>query len=32
MLPPLVVKPVEIRRFLRALDGILKTGVGSAAV
>jgi acetylornithine/succinyldiaminopimelate/putrescine aminotransferase len=31
MLPPLVVKPAEIRRFLRALDEILKGGAGAAA-
>ncbi len=31
MLPPLVIKPAEIRRFLRALDEVLKGGAGSAA-
>ncbi len=31
LLPPLVVKPAEIRRFLRVLDEVLKTGVGAAA-
>lgn len=31
MLPPLVVKPAEIRRFLRALDEVLKGGAGGAA-
>ena len=30
MLPPLVVKPAEIRRFLRALNEVLKTGAGQA--
>jgi acetylornithine/N-succinyldiaminopimelate aminotransferase len=30
LLPPLVVKPAEIRRFLRVLDEVLKTGAGAA--
>jgi acetylornithine/succinyldiaminopimelate/putrescine aminotransferase len=31
MLPPLVIKPAEIRRFLRALDEVLKGGAGGVA-
>jgi predicted acetylornithine/succinylornithine family transaminase len=31
MVPPLVVKPAEIRRFLRALKDVLKGGAGAAA-
>jgi acetylornithine/N-succinyldiaminopimelate aminotransferase len=31
MLPPLVVKPAEIRKFLRTLDAVLKTGAGQSA-
>jgi acetylornithine/N-succinyldiaminopimelate aminotransferase len=30
MLPPLIVKPGEIRKFLRTLDAVLKTGAGQA--
>ena len=31
LLPPLIVKPSEIRKLLRALDAVLKTGAGKAA-
>jgi acetylornithine/N-succinyldiaminopimelate aminotransferase len=31
MLPPLIVKPGEIRKFLRTLDAVLKTGAGQPA-
>jgi acetylornithine/N-succinyldiaminopimelate aminotransferase len=31
LLPPLIIKPAEIRRFLRALDEVLKGGAGGAA-
>ena len=30
LLPPLIVKPSEIRKLLRALDAVLKTGAGKA--
>jgi predicted acetylornithine/succinylornithine family transaminase len=30
MVPPLIVKPAEIRRFLRALAEVLKSGAGAA--
>jgi acetylornithine/succinyldiaminopimelate/putrescine aminotransferase len=31
LLPPLVVKPAEIREFLGALDAALEGGAGAAA-
>ncbi|MCU0241858.1 MAG: acetylornithine/succinylornithine family transaminase [Vicinamibacteria bacterium] len=30
MLPPLIIKPTDIRRFLRALDAVFASGAGSA--